>query len=104
MSEKIKIFPYLATYNANAVSHCMTGQIPVEASTHRSSVAVDASNFAPNSTDTGLAFRMLWHTLLGLRFVDIHAALSNVELAVLLATCALNLKQPPNLFNYVTSL
>lgn len=80
------------TYNANAVTHCMTGQIPVETSTHRSSVAVDAGNLAPNGTDTGLALRMLGNTLLGLRLVDIHAALSNVELTMLLTTGTFNLQ------------
>jgi len=73
------------------VSHGVTRQVPVEAGTHGTGVAVDAGNLAPDGADAGLALGMLWHALLGLGLVDIDATLANVEGSVLLAAGSLNL-------------
>lgn len=81
----------MRTYDTDAVTHGMTGKVPVEAGTHSAGVTVDAGNLAPDGADAGLALGMLWHALLGLSLVDIDATLADVELTVFLAAGTLDL-------------
>lgn len=79
------------TYDANALSHGVTGQVLGESSTHAPGVAVQASDLAPDRTDARLDEGLLRHRLAGLRLVDVRAALAHVEVAVRLLAASLNL-------------
>lgn len=80
-----------ATYDADALSHGVAGQVLGEAGAHATGVAVQARHFAPDRAHARLDEGLLRHRLAGLRLVDVRAALAHVELAVRLLAAALDL-------------
>lgn len=79
------------TYDADALSHGVAGQVLGETGTNAAGVAVQADDLAPDGAHARLDEGLLRHRLAGLRLVDVRAALANVELAVHLLAAALDL-------------
>lgn len=84
-------FRTVNTYDANALSHGVAGQVLDETGAHAAGVTVQAGDLAPDGAHARLDEGLLRHSLAGLRLVDVRAALAHVELAVHLLAAALDL-------------
>lgn len=81
----------MATYNANSVAHGVSWKISLEAGLDGTGVSMGSDHFTPNCSEACFTLRMLRHTLLCSRLVDVHASLANIKTSMFLATSTFNL-------------
>lgn len=79
------------TYNANSLSHSVTGQVLLEASANGSVVSVQSDDLSPDGANARLQVGLLWDGGAGLGLVHVSASLADVERAVSPLAASVNL-------------
>lgn len=83
----------LCTYNADWLSHGVSGQIFAESCAYTASAAVQSGDFAPNSAYSWFDVRFLWQRFACLCFEHIHASFAHIEITMLLLAATINLRR-----------
>lgn len=82
-----------STYNADGLSHGVSGQIFAESCTYTASAAVQSGDFAPNSAYSWFNVRFLWQRFACLCFEHIHTSFAHIEITMLLLAATINLQR-----------
>lgn len=83
---------HVNTYDADALSHCVSWQILAETGTHGTGATVQSCHFAPNCAYSRFEGWLLWNGHACLCFEYVNTSFANVELAMFLLAATFNLK------------